>query len=239
MPSQQQSIKSIQFLGLFCAAFFLAYVPYIHIPFDWIANLFHELSQTITSYATGGSVKAITLLENGQGKAHISGGIPTIILLAGYGGTVLWGLCIALLPDRYDMHNKYILLGILIGTVATTATFWAHGTLIFAVLFGFTALLIAGVIWKKHTIIRLIHKLLGLYVLTHTLRAPFNHLNGKPVYDSNQLEHSTDMPEFFWVMIWLCIGVIGTCYLWKHHRVIAFHTKKKKPASPSSVKPLT
>ena len=85
------SLRSVFFqFGLMCAIFYLWSSPWIQ-PVKIMVVLFHEMSHGLMALLTGGKVLNIFITPDEGGACETEGGMPLLIVSAGYLGSMLFG----------------------------------------------------------------------------------------------------------------------------------------------------
>jgi len=209
----------IEFVILAVAAFGMAYVPILHVPFSWAMTFFHEISHGIGAVLTGGSIERIVLNADGSGLCYTRGGWRFVTTFAGYSGAVIWGMLIFYIAgqSQYKARVPAILLAVLI---VFSAVFYGRDIMTWAIL-AMILLLFVVVIklcntLKNARIAQLFLKFIGMYVLFDAIRAPLHLLDGRHVGDGATLQSLTFVPEIVWIVLWLLMGVAGLAILWLH-----------------------
>ena len=215
--SKQKSIN-FEFFMLIGVAFVLSYIPIINIPFTWIMTFFHEISHGIGALFTGGSVEKINLHLLGSGLCYTSGGIRFVVLQAGYIGAVCWGILIYEMADEISHKNTNILSIFLAGLVAITALLYGRDIITWVILLVLIGLFVSITLLQEAHLMKLSLKFIGIYVLLDGVRAPLHLIDGRHYGDGAKLADLTGMPEIFWVLVWLAIGIGGIYILWRAHR---------------------
>lgn len=111
--SFSESFSVTQFLlqsTLICGVFALWKSPALQ-PVKLMVVLFHELSHGMVALLSGGQVHAVTLTADEGGWCETSGGVPLLIVSAGYlGSMALGGLMLFLSRVRVSITLVYTLL---------------------------------------------------------------------------------------------------------------------------------
>lgn len=205
---------SLEFLVLLFAAFLLSYVPLINIPFTWIMTFFHEISHGIAALLTGGSVDKIQLHLIGSGLCYTNGGIRFVVSLSGYIGAVLWGMLIFEMADEINHKNTNFLACCLAALVAISALFYGRDLITWGIMLVLLGLFISIIKLQETYLMKFSLKFIGLYVLLDAVRAPLYLIDGRHYGDGAKLSDLTGIPEIFWVLLWLVIGVAGMLSIW-------------------------
>jgi len=105
-------------------------------PFELISTVFHEFGHAVMTWLTGGRVTAISINPDHSGATHFIGGIPCLILPAGYIGSSIAGATLLVLSfGRKSSEVASIVIGLIL-----LATLWWSSTIFTA----FSALLMVG-----------------------------------------------------------------------------------------------
>jgi hypothetical protein len=81
-------------------------------PLKALTVLFHELGHGLAAVATGGEIISIEVSADLGGVCHHRGGVPLVVLPAGYLGSMAWGAFILLVAARTRLDR---LLSFLLG----------------------------------------------------------------------------------------------------------------------------
>jgi len=121
---------------------FFTSIPIIffwHAPFVYPVKLFvvllHEISHGIAAVITGGSIIRIEIDANLGGICYVKGGMPFLVLTAGYLGSMCWGGLILVAASRLKAArfiSFFIGLAVLIITLLYVRN---HSGLLFGLLF--------------------------------------------------------------------------------------------------------
>lgn len=206
---------NLEFILLLGSAFILSYIPLLNIPFTWIMTFFHEISHGLFAILTGGSIVNIELHIKGSGLCYTMGGSRFVVLQAGYMGAVLWGILIYEMAD--DISHKYtsMLASSLALLVAVVAVLYARDLITWLILLVLLGLFVSIIKLQAAYAMKLSLKFIGLYVLLDAVRAPLHLIDGRSYGDGASLSDLTGIPELFWIVVWLAVGVSGLLYLWK------------------------
>jgi hypothetical protein len=213
-----QTSISLEFMMLVGIALLLSYIPFVNIPFTWIMTYFHEISHGIGALVTGGSVERIRLHLMGSGVCYTSGGIRFVVLQAGYMGAVLWGILIYEMADATRHKHTNILAILLAGLIAVSALLYGRDIITWVILIIVFGLFVSIIKLQERYLMNLSLKFIGIYVLLDAVRAPLHLIDGRHYGDGAKLSDLTGIPEIFWVLLWLAIGIAGTLHLWRTSR---------------------
>lgn len=200
------------FLLELLAALLLKSLPLVHLPFDWFQTFFHELSHGLAALLTGGGIIAIRIAADTSGSCLSSGGIPLVILFAGYAGGALWGYLIYLSVSA--KHAKQIALSLAL-LVVLVGVLWVRDWETPLILLTITALFMAAYRYANRTWVHRFVAFVGLYVLIEAFRSPFYLIDGERKGDGSALAQLTFLPEFVWILLWILIagGLIARLFL--------------------------
>jgi len=216
--------------GLFLLIFYLWNSPLLY-PLRILVVFFHEMSHALAAILTGGGVEAIHLHPGAGGLCVTTGGIPFIVISAGYLGSLLWGGAIMLLSRKAKVVNLLTTgLGIvLLGAAALLVRPVLGFGFLFCVGTG-AALAAMGLklaVWANAFALRLIGLSSCMYatvdIKSDILDRP--HLTS----DATLLAEHTGVPAFAWGVFWmvLAIALSGLLLLWACY-------KQKGVAKPKS-----
>ncbi len=210
--------SSLELLTLFGVAFILSFVPFVRIPFSWVMTYFHEISHGIGALITGGLVVKIQLHLMGSGMCYTVGGIRFVVLQAGYVGAVVWGILIYRMADGMRTKGVNLIAVFLAGLVAVSTILYGRDVITWSILLVLFGLFVSIVKLHETSYVKLTLKFIGIYVLLDAIRAPLHLIDGNHYGDGAKLSDLTMIPEVFWVVLWLVVGICGVWYLWKSSR---------------------
>lgn len=174
------------------------------LPLRWLVVLFHELSHAAMGWCTGGHVVSLNITHRESGICLVAGGNRTLILLAGYPGSLCWGLAAIFLARSGRFTGvALVLLGGLLGLVALG---WVRPLLGFGFPFALGSgalLLVAGVRgapWLREAVLLAIGATSCAYALIDIQQDVFG---GRAcVSDATLLAEHTWIPFWFWGLLW-------------------------------------
>lgn len=184
-------------------------------PLKLMVVFFHELSQGLMGIATGGSIAEINITADIQGVCRIEGGHALSILLAGYWGSLAWGIVLYVLALKWSRASWINAgLGILIYTVAVlyVRPVFSMG-LLAATLAG------AGMVFASVKLPVFINRiLLKVIALTNCLYALFDVRSADSgasnlQSDAERLAEITGVPAALWGLLWIGIALPAVCFL--------------------------
>lgn len=206
---------NFEFLILISFAFLFSYVPIIHIPFTWIMTFFHEISHGIAALLTGGSIEKIYIHLMGSGLCYTRGGSRFIILQSGYIGAILWGLLIYKMSAEIKPKHTSLIAVALIIMILLSAILYARDLVTWFILVLIAILFISILKFNNTNFLNLALKFIGIYVLLNAIRSPLYLIDSRHYGDGAKLSDLTGIPEIFWIIIWLFLGIISLLYLFK------------------------
>lgn len=183
-------------------------------PLRMLVVFFHELSHGTMALITGGRILRIELVAIEGGLCITQGGIPFLVLSAGYLGSLLWGGALLVIAAR-SRWDRYLCMA-LGGVMLLVALLWVRPVVSFGFLF--TLLIGAGLIaagWKlNEDICDFILKLIGLVsilyvpmdILSDTLARP-----NQPS-DARMLGIITGIPGVVWGTLWTLLALAAGVY---------------------------
>ncbi len=207
-------LACLVFLSFFWDSFLL-------LPLKWLVVLFHELSHAAMGWATGGKVVSLNVTHREGGICLVAGGNRTLILLAGYPGSLCWGL-LTLFLCRTGRYTR-VALAVLGAVLILVALVWVRPLLGF----GFPFSLLAGAVLlgtglraaapiREGTLL-VIGSTSCAYALIDIQRDVFG---GRAcISDATLLADHTWLPFWFWGLFWyglsLYILFVALRQLWR------------------------
>lgn len=226
MVSAVSSLRGPRFAAALLASAFAVFLcwdtPFI-LPLKWLVVLCHELSHAIMAWLTGGRVLALNVTHREGGICLVAGGHQTLMLLAGYPGSLAWGLGALFLArsGRY-IRPALIFLGALLVLVAL---WWVRPLLGFGFPFALvTGLLVAaagwhGRPWLQSGILLVFGTASCAYVLIDIQQDVFS--GHARISDATLLAEQTGLPFWFWGLFWYALSVlilaVAVRRLWPAH----------------------
>ncbi len=223
----------LSFLTLLALAFFVSITPVLHWPFSWVQTFFHEISHGIAAILTGGSIKTIELNINGSGLCTSQGGIRFFTEFSGYAGGIFWGALIYTMVDNTSSKSADRIAILITALISITALLWARDLTTFFILVVMVVPFAIILKTKELTIEKYFMQFVGLYMVLDAIKTPTYLLDGEEKGDGATLQELTWLPEIFWILIWLALGVFTLLYLFRRHINFENDMSKKK----SSKKP--
>jgi hypothetical protein len=183
-------------------------------PLKLLVVFFHEFSQGLMGLATGGRITEISITPDMHGNCTVEGGHALSILLAGYWGSLAWGIVlygVALKWARANWVNA--MLGVMIYTVAV------RYVPPFSMGFAMAALAGAGMFFAAIKLPIFVNRvLLKVIALTNCLYALFD-VRGADSAGSNlqtdaeKLAELTGVPAVLWGLLWIGVALPAVCFL--------------------------
>lgn len=178
-------------------------------PLKLMVAFFHELTQGLMGVATGGHITAITFDAQMRGECTVEGGHALSILLAGYWGSLVWGIALYVVALKWSRASWVnVLLGVMIYTVAVL-----YVKPVFSMGFAAAALAGAGMVFVAVKLPTFLNRiLLKVIALTNCLYALFD-VRGAEVAgsalqsDAEQLATLTGVPASLWGLLWIGIAL--------------------------------
>lgn len=180
------------------------------LPLKWLTVLFHEVSHALAGWLTGGRVVSLNITHRESGICHVAGGNRTLILMAGYPGSLCWGLGALLLARR----PRWVKAGLFTagGALLLVTLFYVRPILGFGFLFSLaTAVMMLVWAWYGQLSWQALSlRFLGLgscvYVLHDILHDVF--LHGTGLSDATLLAGHTGVPAMLWGCLWFAIAAL-------------------------------
>lgn len=183
-------------------------------PLKLMVVFFHEFSQGLMGLLTGGKITAMSITPAMQGEIQIEGGHPLSILLAGYWGSLAWGIGLYILALKWSRASWInTALGVLIYTVAVA--YVSPFTMGFAA----AALSGAGMVFAAIKLPDFINRILiKVIALTNCLYALFDVRSAATgasslQSDADRLAELTGVPAVLWGLLWIGIALPAVCLL--------------------------
>lgn len=183
-------------------------------PLKLLVAFFHEFSQGLMGVLTGGRITQIYFTSDMRGECLVEGGHPLSILLAGYWGSLVWGILLYLIALKWSRAGWVnAALGILIYTVAVR---YVNP---FTIGFAAAALAGGGLLFAAVKLPVFLNRLLlKVIALTNCLYALFDvrgaDASGSALQgDAEKLAALTGVPAVLWGLLWIGIALPAVCLL--------------------------
>ena len=214
----------ITFISVLLLAYLLSWIPWIKIPFTWIETFFHEFSHGIAGVLTGGRVVQLVLEWTGSGRCYVEGGWVGVVAFAGYSGASISGVLIYLIATGASPKFSHSIAAILAITVLLVMVLWVRDASSLLI-----CLVISSIFWSAMKFagvlpVNIFLQFIAMSVLLNASEAPLALLRGQQLGDSAVLAKVTGIAEFYWILAWLFIAILGIVFLWYR----TFHPQKKR-----------
>ncbi len=233
--SQERKERQKSFLTMMAVVFLIAAIPGLDRPFEWLSTFFHEVSHAIAATVSGGHVIQISIGLLGGGYARIQDGSYFLIGWSGYAGAVIWGMGLYMTTLGDNLRRTLIWTGSLMGILALVTVLWVRDGQTLSIMTIIYLVWMTALIRARHNpttrMIRFV-RFAGLYVLMDAIISPF-HLIGHSghISDAYYLKQYTGLPEGFWIISWVALGVYALLVLFALHTgEIKTRTRKKRGA---------
>ncbi len=184
-------------------------------PLKLMVVFFHELSQGLMGVATGGRIAEINITADIQGACRIEGGHALSILLAGYWGSLVWGIALYVLALKWSRASWINAgLGVLIYTVAILFV-----RPVFSMGLAAAALAGAGMVFAAVKLPDFVNRIfLKVIALTNCLYALFDVRSASAAgsnlqSDAERLAELTGVPAALWGLLWIGVALPAVCLL--------------------------
>lgn len=195
------------------ATVLVAFVPGAQLllyPLRLFVTLVHEGGHAVMTLLTGGAVRAIAIDPSGSGVTYSVGGIPFVVLMAGYLGTLAVGALSLQIGRRPGAgRGALLLMGVVAGLVTVL---WVRNPFGFAVGLGAAGALLAAARLLRgpaadfacsflavQLCLNAVLDLRGLLWLTTQTHA---------ANDAVFMSQLYGMPPWFWAGMWAATGVL-------------------------------
>jgi hypothetical protein len=191
-------------LALLFVVFFDSPATY---PFRLFVVFLHEIGHAVAAVATGGSVVSIGLSANEGGVCLTRGGVPFVVLNAGYLGSLLFGALFLLLGAR--PRRAQAVLGSIGAFTALAALLYVR------TLFGFAYTLTAGFVLilvalkLRPEVSEWLLAALGAMSMLYAVADVFSDaiLRHSGASDAAALARLTHVPALVWGILWVLVSV--------------------------------
>jgi hypothetical protein len=213
---RRRQLELLLGLAAFYAALWLLWLTPVVLPLRIFVVLLHEISHALAGVATGGSVEKIVLNADEGGATWVRGGIPFIILSAGYLGSLLWGLALIEAAGARPKRVRLVLGGLGAFILIITLLYMRN---VFGFLFSgaFGGLLLTGARWLRPRRAAIVLLVLGLTSALYALLDIRSDILDRPHIPSDAylLGELTGVPSLVWGLLWGGIGVVACWYALK------------------------
>lgn len=201
--------QRILFFGYCLFAIVISYIPFIGLPFIYLATIFHEISHALVAVVTGAQVVEFALAVDGSGHVLSRGGSSFLIAISGYLGVSIWAALLFQAGTRNNLAR--LTIGALIALFSVTLILWVNNlmtALILGAVIGLLALMLA-----KTSAVYITHlsRFFAILVLFNAIKSPLHLIDGRAAGDGAILANMTYVPEIVWVILW-CAAGLGVLY---------------------------
>ncbi|KMT65274.1 M50 family metallopeptidase [Catenovulum maritimum] len=202
------------FLSLLLLALIVKWLPFINLPFKWLATYFHELSHGLMAILTGGKIQYIELYVNGGGLCVSQGGIQLLTSFIGYAGAVGWGMLMVYSATLKAKVVKFISLSLVLICVLSLLL-WIRDILSMLVIIAVTLTLALPLTKLATQWVKPFMMFLGIITMLNAIYSPLYLIDGRSLGDGATLAKLTYIPEIFWVAVWFILGCLGLYKTWR------------------------
>lgn len=200
-------------VGIFTAAVVVTFVfwdTWLTWPIQLLVVFVHECGHALAAVLTGGEVRSLEIRTNLSGQARTVGGIPFLILQAGYLASALFGasLMVAATRPRSARHTLLVLAALLAGCGVAFSTGPFSATLLFALLIA-TLFAWAARAAPEYVVrwgLVYIASVSALYSLID-IREDLLHWSARGPSDATLLAARTGVPALVWGLAWAGIAI--------------------------------
>ncbi len=205
---------TLSLIGMFVVVWVLWDTPIVY-PIKIFVVCLHELGHAAAALLTGGEVVSIQVFPDQGGLTTARGGLPFIILSAGYTGSVLAGGALLYLSS-YRRWGRVLMAALAALIALSTLLFFRN---VFGIVYGlgiagamlFSASRLSEAV--NYYVLRFVAVASCLYALLDirsdlfVLQPADLSANGV-ITDAMALEHLTNIPALFWAIVWMVISIV-------------------------------
>jgi hypothetical protein len=211
------------------SAFALGWLGPLAYPLRLLTTIVHELGHGLAALLTGGAFLRFVVFPDGSGLAYTSGGIPWLIIPAGYVGAALVGA--ALIGVGRSVRASRLALGAIGALLALLTLRYALPTLLSAQFLGGLLTLAAGVglgallllaAWRAEArwslfLLNLVAFWVGLSALGDLgALVTVATSQGVTASDAHAMARLTFLPPVFWAAAWALLSAVALgAALWR------------------------
>jgi hypothetical protein len=179
-------------------------------PIQLLVVFVHECGHALAAVLTGGEVRSLEVRSNLSGQARTVGGIPFVILQAGYLASALFGAVLMVAATRpRSARNTLMVLAVLLAGCGVAFSSGAFGsTLLFAMLIA-TLFAWAARAAPEYVVrwgLVYIASVSALYSLLD-IRQDLLHWSVSGASDATILAERTGIPALVWGLAWAAIAI--------------------------------
>ena len=202
---------------------FLLWDTWVTWPVQMLVVFVHECGHALAAVLTGGEVRGLRIGANLGGRAHTVGGIPFLILQAGYLASALFGAVLIVAAARPGSARNTLLslAAILAGCALAFVRPLLGPTLLFALVMA--ALFVWAARSAPENAVRwgllYLACVSALYALAD-IREDLLHWDSGRRSDATLLADRTGIPALVWGVLWatLALAILGTAVRTVHRR---------------------
>lgn len=212
--------RALPLVAAACAVV-LSWLGPLAYPLRLLTTIVHELSHGLAALLTGGAFVRFVVFPDGSGLAYTAGGIPWVIIPAGYLGAALFGA--GLIALGRSPRASRIALGMIGAAIGLLTLRYALPTLLSAQLLGGLLTIGAGVglgallafaAWRAPAswslfLLNLVGFWVGLSALgdLRTLFAITTADGLPPASDAHAMARIAWLPPAFWAVLWALVAI--------------------------------
>jgi len=201
------------FIGYCLFAIIISYIPFIGLPFTYLATIFHEMSHALTALITGGQVVEFSLAIDGSGHVLSRGGSSFLIAISGYLGVSIWAALLFQAGTRNTLAR--ITIGVLIALFSVVLFLWVNNIMTALILAAVIGLLVLILVKTNAKLMTHLSRFIAILVLFNAIKSPLYLIDGRSVGDGAMLANITFLPEIVWVVLWCVTGLSVLYYLYQ------------------------
>ncbi|HIF38045.1 MAG TPA: M50 family peptidase [Gemmatimonadetes bacterium] len=198
------------FSGYFLALWFLWDTPVIY-PIKIFVVFLHEISHGMMALATGGRIDQIILDPNQGGACYCPGGEPFMTLTAGYLGSLIWGIFLAVAGKHKKIDARLLTMFLSIIVIALTMAY-IHNFfgILFGLIFGLVLLFVAVEFSKSQN--QKVQLILGLTSCLYAILDIKSDILDHPGLssDATMLTNLTGVSVVFWGTLWITLALFSS-----------------------------
>jgi len=198
------------FSGYFLALWFLWDTPVIY-PIKLFVVFLHEISHGMMALATGGRIDHIILDPNQGGACYCPGGEPFMTLTAGYLGSLIWGIFLAVAGKHKKIDARLLTMFLSIIVIALTMAY-IHNFfgILFGLIFGLALLFVAVEFSKSQN--QKVQLILGLTSCLYAILDIKSDILDHPGLssDATMLSDLTGVSVVFWGTLWITLALFSS-----------------------------
>ncbi|MCG7532174.1 M50 family metallopeptidase [Psychrobium sp. MM17-31] len=205
--------QRILFFGYCLFAIVISYIPFIGLPFIYLATIFHEISHALVAVVTGAQVVEFALAVDGSGHVLSRGGSSFLIAISGYLGVSIWAALLFQAGTRNNLARFTI--GSLIVLFSVTLILWVNNLMTALILGAVIGLLVLMLAKTSAVYITHLSRFVAIIVLFNAIKSPLYLIDGRAAGDGAILAKMTFVPEIVWVVLWCAAGLAVLYWLYQ------------------------